>query len=390
MRTLVVWLALCSSVPAQAGALAEAVQAAWQRSPEARLIEGRVDELRARRDAADALTAGPAALGLAYLGDRIDRDAGRAEWELEAAVPLWQPGERGAARAEAEAGETLRKAQTLVTRARLTAEVRNAHLAWRAQRAGLAEAEARLALASELAADLRRRERTGEAARFDANLAEGERLHAARLAQQARTALSRAQQDWRSLTGLPPPETLDPPTARASEPPLPALAREEAALAAAETRRQATAPRDAPELALRLKSERDTRDSAYSQSAGIALRWRFGGDSARAGLAAAAARQAAAAAEQLRTQTRSDDEQALLSTEVERTAEAIASAQQQRDLARDNHALAERAWRLGEYDLATLLRARIAALDAEALLRTARFDHEATQIRLDHFLGATP
>ncbi|MCF8176586.1 MAG: TolC family protein, partial [Burkholderiaceae bacterium] len=95
-------------------------------------------------------------------------------------------------------------------------------------------------------------------------------------------------------------------------------------------------------------------------------------------------------AEMLRTQTR-------VQVEVERGQRARSSSQRQfamaaerRELSAENLRLAEKAFSLGESDLASLLRIRAAAFDAEAFLDRQRVARAAALSQLKQAMGVLP
>ena len=65
-------------------------------------------------------------------------------------------------------------------------------------------------------------------------------------------------------------------------------------------------------------------------------------------------------------------------------------AQERRQLSAENLRLSEKAFSLGESDLATLLRIRAAAFDAEAFLDRQRVARAAAISRLNQALGVLP
>ncbi len=389
MRILLLACVLVTTRGAIAGPLADAVDAAWRRQPEARALVAHGEAASARLDAAASPFPRPGSLTLSQLGDQFHEGAGRQEWEAELAWPLWLPGQWDASRDAAAAVAAVQTARLAASRAKLTAEVRRSHLEWRRAQAALRAAEARAAFARALGDDLRRRERAGEASRFEANLGESERFEAERALREAERGLARLDADWRLLTGSAPPPALDAPSVRlAAEL---ERAEREAAAARAEEALSRASTREAPEIALRFKRERNVYGEAFDNSAGIALRWSF----------AASARQrgevASAGAERERLEAERERLREALASETRRLADDIAAAErsdreavQRHALASDNLQLAEKAWRLGQFDLAALLRARQGETDAADIQRRAAFDSEALRIRRDELEGASP
>jgi cobalt-zinc-cadmium efflux system outer membrane protein len=315
---------------------------------------------------------------------------------------LWLPGQKAAR--EAEAGSRIDEAsgRRAALRLELAGELREAWWALAAARNAKALAARRLDTARELEADVRRRYTVGELSRIDANLAQSE-VHAAGAELiETEANLLQAEQNLRTLTGATAPENMAeeaPTTIRTSGG---ALANPEthplliaAAAAARSARARVTVAdesrRAAPELALRAVRERDDFAEPYANTIGIRLKIPFSsGAQVRRETSAAQAEANQADAEMLRTQTR-------VQLEAERAERVLASserqfimAQERRLLSAENLLLSEKAFSLGESDLATLLRIRAAAFDAEAFLDRQRVARAAAISRLNQALGVLP
>ena len=90
-------LALASPIAlSQTGSpgLKAAVDAAWQRSPQARMLEARRDESVAGREARPSWIAGSPAVGLSQRSDRWTDRNGVRETDLSLSAPFWLPGQR--------------------------------------------------------------------------------------------------------------------------------------------------------------------------------------------------------------------------------------------------------------------------------------------------------
>ena len=401
---LALLLGQLASPPVRAGPLAVALEQAWARHPQAGADPALEEEARARAQLAAAVTPGPAAVSLSGLSDQVGSDRGKREWEVELAVPLWLPGQKLARGAEADAGLAEVAAQRQARRLQLAGEVREAWWALAAARATRDLAQRRLAGARALESDVARRYRAGDLARVDANLAGNERLAAETETLEAEAAMARAELAWRKLTGAPAPARLE---AEAPLPVRPGSGKDEqgqqgdhpqlaalgaaARLAHARLKMAGETRRDAPELAMRVLRERSDANDSYGNSLGIKLTIPLSAD-ARVRQADSAARADA---------VRADAELALARLALEREAEGarhqVEMAERQFDLTRerqalitDNLALAEKAFALGESDLATLLRTRAAALEAEAAASRLRIARDASVSRLLQALGVLP
>lgn len=394
-RLFALFVLLCCALvatarPAAAG-LTELLDAAWQRDPRARALDARRDELSALAEVAAGWAPGPGSVGIANRNDRPFDNRGRQEWELEYAQPVWLPGQAAARRDEAGTALRALDAERAALRLDLARRLVDTRLAWLLARGQADLAERRLTVARQLADDLARRVKAGEAPRFDLNLAESERLAAeADVAEQALVA-SEVARRFQVLAGSPPPHVLDATRAEASVATHPGLvaAREATALARARLATTRQSLRDNPELGLRLRRERDASGAEYGDSISLRLVIPLASaprTAAREAAAIAAVTERAVAAEQLRSQFEQDRAQAADQLATAARLEDAARARQR--LAVDNLSLADTAWRLGERPLEALLRARTAAFDADTAALRAHYTREQAEAWRDYLKGS--
>jgi len=397
------------SLPAQANVLADALEHAWARHPQANALEARTGEAAARAEIARGLTPGPAALSLGLLDDRIGSRHGKQEWEVELATPLWLPGQKAALAGEAARLAEQVEAKRAALRLELAGELRTAAWALTSARQTQELAQRRLASARALESDVLRRYRTGDLARIDANLARNETLSAQTDSLQADAALRQAERVWRNLTGMAAPARIEaealsklgyPPEPSAKDASIDASLLQHPELAAALNAEQIaqarlnlarTTRRDAPEIGLRLQRERSDSSAAFGHAIGIQLTLPFSsGPRLRHETAAARANLLQATAEQALTRQRLDLGVAQARRELALIEQQGDIAGIQRELTADTLALAETAFRLGESDLAGLLRARAAAFEAEARLSRQKAARGQAISQLKQALGQMP
>lgn len=393
---------LAADTPSASTGLARALEQAWRLHPQAAGLDAREAEARAAQEVAAGLTPEPPSVAIGSLNDRYNRNLGRQEWEVELAAPLWLPGQRAAREAEAASRVEEAAAKRAALRWGLAGELREAWWSLAAARNVNALAIRRLATAQALEADVRRRYTVGELSRIDANLAQAEVLAASAEQAETETALLQAEQALRTLTGTVAPQDVGeevPTTLRRSGGLLSMPDAHPSLVAAAAATRGARARvtvadesrRAAPELALRVVRERGDFAEPYANTVGIRLKIPFSsGPLVRRETSAAKADADQADAEMVRAQTR-------IQLEAERADRALASserqflmAQERRQLSAENLRLSEKAFSLGESDLATLLRIRAAAFDAEAFLDRQRVARAAAISRLNQALGVLP
>jgi cobalt-zinc-cadmium efflux system outer membrane protein len=382
--------------------LANMVEQAWRRNPLAAGQEAREAEARAAQGVAAGLTPEPPSISLGNLNDRQGRNAGKQEWEVEFAVPLWLPGQKDARVAEADsrAGETA--ARRAADKLSVAGEVRDAWWSLAAARTAQSLALRRLDTARALDGDVQKRFKVGELSRIDANLAHGEVLAAETDLIESKAALLQAEQAFRLLTGVDAPAELGDEvvaTGRATT--------EDAAIGDSHPRLAAAATashsawarvkvadetrRAAPELSLRVVRDRNDFAEPYGNNIGVKLKIPFSsGSQVRRENSAAQAEAEKADAEMRQTEMR-------VRQEIERSRRALDAAERQlrmaderRALSADNLRLAEKSFTLGESDLPTLLRIRAAAFETETNYDRQRLSRAAAISRLNQSLGVLP
>lgn len=394
--------ALAADAGKPASGLASALAQAWRLHPQAAGLDAREAEARAAQEVAAGLTPEPPSVAIGSLNDRYNRNLGRQEWEVELAAPLWLPGQKAAREAEAATRVDEAAAKRVALRWGLAGELREAWWSLAAARNANALAIRRLATAQALEADVRRRYTVGELSRIDANLAQAEVLAASAEQAETETVLLQTEQALQTLTGTVAPQDMgeEAPTTRVRSGGHPGVPDAHPSLiAAAAAARSARARvtvaeesrRAAPELALRVVRERGDFAEPYANTVGIRLKIPFSsGPLVRRETSAAQAEADQADAETVRAQTRTELEAKQAERVLESSERQFLMAHERRQISAENLRLSEKAFSLGESDLATLLRIRAAAFDAEAFLDRQRVARAAAISRLNQALGVLP
>lgn len=383
-------------VPAQAQTLAHTLEQAWNRHPLVASSKFRQSAAQARAELARGLTPGPSSLSLSTLDDQLGAKRGKQEWELEVETPLWLPGQRSAAQAEAQAAQQEFDAQQRALRLQLAGEVREAWWAVAEARSNYTLADARNQAAQALTQDVERRVRVGELARLDFNLAQMEQLSSQSELEDATSTLQQAEQSFLLLTGETAPQELQPEPLRSTasmeqtHPQVQAAAAGKD-LAQAKLALAQKSVRDAPTLAFRMVRDRSDFADTYADAFGVKLTIPFSlGARVRQDLDSNRAQLVQAETEYEQTLRRT-----ALATETGQR--QLSASQQQLELAtrrvaltQDNLNLVEKSFALGETDLPALLKARAAHFDAQALLQRQQINAHATVSRTNQSLGVLP
>ncbi len=411
-KALVCALALALNLPALSGetgkppaSLAGVVEQAWRLNPQAAGLDARDAEARAAQEVAGGLTPEPASVSLGNINDRQGRNLGKQEWEVELAVPLWLPGQKDARGVEADSRIAEAAARRVAVRLEVAGEMREAWWSLAAARSAKALATRRLDTARALEGDVKKRFKVGELSRIDANLAQGEVLAAEAEMIESLAALHQAEQAFRLLAGTAAPAGLgeeaaanvtvgrDPRGDSAPAELHPQLAAAAAAARSARSRVRLAdeTRRAAPELSFRVVRERGDFAEHYGNSVGFKLKIPFSsGSRVRRDSSVALAEAEQADAEMRRAEIRVGQEIERARRTAADTERQLAMARERRTLAADNLHLAEKSFALGEADLATLLRIRAAAIEAENVHDRQRLARGAAISRLNQALGVLP
>jgi cobalt-zinc-cadmium efflux system outer membrane protein len=388
---LIVSLAMSAAAAAQGQpTLAQAAEAAWLLSPQARSLESRKAELDARARAAASFLPGPPSVSLAHKAGR-GAASGATETEAEISVPIWQPRLRSATAAQVDAERAALDAQIAAAKLKVASEARE--LAAQASVA-LVEGEAARRKAEEfgaLASDLARRVKAGESSRLDLLRAQSEQRSAQAAASQAEGALARALSSWRALTGLAQPATLDERRAQASDHPLILAAEAQARAARAKLSTTEADRRDPMEVGVGVVRERPGGGAPTENALRISLRVPLGGD-VRNGSRIAAARAEVDAAE-----AELDAARRVAAAEREAAEAELGAAERSRELAIQREqfaveaqALVAKSYRLGESDLPTRLRADAERFEAEVARARAVIEARRALSKVNQSNGAMP
>ena len=389
--------------------LRQAFEQAWARQPEARALAARQQAAEAGQRAASAWTPEPMALELTHRTDRANANDGQREWEAGLAIPLWRPDERSRGQAVAQAEAAAVSLREQAARLRLAGALREAWWPWARARIEQQVAEAQLAHARTLAADVERRWRAGDLAHTDLLQAQGT-VAAARAAQaEAARAAVEAALRWQALTGgtagadAGPARLVDDVRAEAEPEPRaepgaptathPALAELAQRLAIARAQAELAARQGAgnPELTLGTTRERGSADEPARSTLNVGLRIPFGASARQE------ARQATALAEALELEAQWRLEEGRLAAEqqaararVDAARIRLAAAEERDALASQTLGLIEKSFRLGESDLPTRLRTTQEAGDAARQLAASRIELAGAVSQWRQALGLLP
>ena len=386
---------LVSAGESRAQSLRQAVEAAWGLNAEIAGLTAKRETVIARRQAAAGWFPGPPAITLSHVTDQVITNRRQRSTEGELSVPLWLPGEGTATEQVADADLLSLDAQIAAARLKLAGEVRAAFAAVALAQAELVVAGRRVQMARALEADVARRERAGDVAALEKDLARAELLDAQTRQRKRQAAATAATAGVTALTGLRVATiNIDEPVAAGQVPD--AHPRLQAAMRAIEAARAALrlatiADRDSPEIGIVASRNRDIRGPEYDSMIGLRVKIPFSSESRNA------PRRAAAQAEVLAAQA----EYAAVKRQIEAALAAarqnLAAAHGQQPLIaarlrtlRQAEARLKRSYDAGEIGLAELIRGRAALIDAEAAAAENRIAVQRARGEINQALGLIP
>ena len=375
----------------------DAVESAWAKHPIAQSRAIRQDEAGAKRELAASWLADAPRVSISQKTDRWNRNAGAREWEAEIGVSLQMPAVRNARGALVESEAARYDAHAVAEKWRLAGEVREAYWSARLDASDLALAARKVVEAGALATDVERRFKVGEVARTDWNQAQAALKLAESAEADARAKAFRSGRAFLALTSLSQlpaddesPSNIEALTATDQHPQLRELVSEADAARARQQEANVTR-QDAPEIAFGTVRERAAFGEASAGSVVLRLTVPLpSGARNRSRVASAGAEriEAESRVPQLRLRIESDIASAV--EDLSQASRQVEFAQSRLALARETHALLDKAYKLGELDLPTRLRAEADRFDAELSLARANLHRSRGISRINQASGRLP
>lgn len=374
--------------------LTAAVEAAWQRSPQARTLEAGLDEVQAEQDAAQSWIAGSPSIGLENRSDRWTDQTGLNETQVSLSAPIWLPGQKSARQSLAQRGADNLDAQLTYARLTIAGEVRERLWAVAAARESLIEAQDHLYHLEGLAEEVMRRVKAGDLARADGLLSQQEVLAAKGAVAMAQTRERDALLRYTVLTGqkdIPVPEPE--PLAETRREPHPRLWATQTALQRAQASLDAVHAirRDPPVVGVAMRREREPGITNPSRSVAVSVQIPLGTQARNRPLETAALTQIATTrAEAAQAESTLQGEIELARQQLTTSRQSLEAAETRAALGREHTQLIKKAFRLGEKGLAELLRSEALSHEAEMAERQQRVAVGLAHARFNQALGVIP
>ena len=381
---------------------------AWERQPESKSYQFRVDAALAKQKIASSFLASPASIEIAQKTDRANSNQGASETIAGLGIPLWLWGERANSIGLADAEYKRLLSQYLLIQLKVAAEVRDAYWSYKRSSVELDLANGRFQNAKALSFDVEKRFRAGDLSRADLHQANGALANAEASLAEAQANFINAEQKVRSLLGVgmveksiktgllnqlaePIPKVPDNLSSLDFNLPVVAalldqleVAKKAVSLAKAQTR-------STPELQLLTTRGRDVYGVPFQQSITLGIRIPFGSDSRYQNKLATTTAEMVEAESQLaleRERALSNIESSAL---LVKTARLKADSSEKRAvLANETRSFFEKSFRFGETDLPTRLRIELEASDASRQAAVAKINYAVAISNLRQALGLLP
>jgi outer membrane protein TolC len=396
---------LKGSVKPMGHSLARHLDMAVAIDAQSKALEAQFRAVGARYATANSITPGSPYVAGSRRSNAGGNLRGLREVEIEAAMPVWLPGQRDAYEATVTSGLLEVEERLALRRLDVAALVRDAW--WSAQRAArdVTVARNRVATARDIGDDMTRRVELGDAAQQDALLARNETLAAETELAQAEGAVRVTRIAYSALTGGATPEgTLESARGDADIEEHPALRAPRASLARAESQAQLVEASfiDNPDIGVFGRHERNNQFSTdpsqpvtdqRTDSTTLGVRFKIplptpGRNEPRRAEAAAEVDRAQAEYERAKRVVEAGIKSARAALAAARRAQSLAS--QRLGVANEQFELARKAFRLGEFNAVDLYRVRQSQLDAQRVQAGAAISLGVATSRLNQALGFAP
>lgn len=388
-------------------ALKSLYESAWERQPDYKSYQYRVEAALAKQKIANSLLVNPASLEVSQKTDRANTNQGASETILGLNIPLWLWNERSSSINLADAEYKKLLSQYYISKLRVAAEVRDAY--WNYQKSKI---ESDLALrrnenAKSLTLDVEKRFKAGDLSRADLHQANGALASSEAFLVEAQANVINAEQRVRSLLGSeyfrkiqfgdidkniePLPKVPEKLSGLDSSLPIVVALIDQLEVAKKAVDLAKSQTRASPQLQIWTTKGREVYGVPYQQSVAIGLVIPFGSDARNTN------RLATATAEMVDSEVRLSYEREFALSNVESNSALMKSAKMKLEaadkrsiLANETRQFFDKSFRLGETDLPTRLRIELEAVDANRQAAIAKINYAVSISNLRQALGLLP
>ncbi len=382
-------------------------EAAWNRQPESKSYQFRVEAAIAKQKIANSYLASPASIEVAQKSDRANGNQGASETIAGLSFPLWLWNERSTSISLADAEYRKLVSQYYLSQLRVAADVREAYWAFQRTKIEFDLANKRFENSKALSSDVEKRFKAGDLSRADLHQANGALASSEASLADAKANMISAEQKVRALLGsektivfsnilsadLVEPVPKVPDNIASLDTSLPVVtalvdqlevAKKALALAKSQSR-------SSPELQILTTRGREVYGVPFQQSITVGVRIPFGSDARYSNKLAISAAEMVEA----ETQLKFARENTLVNIESQillvKTAQIKLDATEKRaTLANETRNFFDKSFRFGETDLPTRLRIELEATDANRQAADSKINYAVAVSNLRQALGLLP
>lgn len=375
--------------------LHDVLNATIKHQPQQAQLQSQAYGVKAKKALADSFLPYSPAISLSHQNDTLG--SGRDEREYEAALelPIWLPSQREARAKVAEMSEQYYEAGQASLSIRTAGLLRDTLWEIALTKNALVLTESKLDSAKTLQEKVNKSVSAGEAAKTDLLLAQQATLQATKNKVLARAEVMHAQFRYKLLTGMDqlPQVHTEQKSALADFEQSPAWLETLTKVKNAEQSRHLAQieKKENVQVQINARSIIGAFDTKYNQSMGVSVRIPFNIAASTTPITAAA-EMALGSALSERDVLRNALEAALHEADhnLEVSEQELLISKQHDAIAKESLRLAEKAYSLGEHDLATLLRIKDQAFEAERSYRATEIQHQWNIARYNQAVGVLP
>lgn len=365
------------------------------RNPMQTTLQSREYTIKAKNIVANAMLPSTPAVNVVHQNDVLGSRRGEREWQVELELPVWLPNQRNNRLKVADATQSNFTAGRESLKLNVAGLLRDALWDIALNENNHALAFNKFELANKLQQDIEKRYKAGEMAKTDAMLAQQETLRAEKEQLRAEAELMHARHRYFLLTGIQEiPANFEEPQSKLedySQSSIWTEAQSKVGLAETERDLAQIESRENLQVLVNIRSNKGPFDNLSNESLGVKVRIPFGGESRAVPIKAAAelgVGHALTERETLRNALETMMHEAEHNLNVSRAELVIVT--KQFEIAKESSKLAQKAFRLGETDLVSLIRVQAQTYEAERAYTTRKIQVQWDIARYNQAVGVVP
>ncbi len=373
----------------------EVLEKTFARNPHQAKLLSQQSVLDARNKVASAILPYTPSITVSHQNDTVGSGRGEREWQAELELPVWRPNQRQNRLKVADAYQSNLISSQESLKLQVAGALRDALWDIAFNENNVALASNKLAVSQRLQIDVEKRFKAGELAKTDAIFAQQETLLAEKEELRATAELMHARHRYYVLTGLHEiPANIQEKQSNLedyNQSPIWLEAQSKLGLAESERQLATIESRDNYQVLISARSIKGGFDTMFNESVGLKIRIPFGGDARAATIKSASELNLGNALsdyETLRLALETAMHEAEHNLSVSQAELGIAN--KQFDMSKESVRLANKAFKLGETDLVSLLRVQAQANEIERAFTSRQIQLQWDIARYNQAVGVLP